>query len=74
MISCFDAVLKTLYELFFITNELDENIVRDRLIKKEKLMLGITNLEKEDISKMRNLTPKDINRLVCIQGIVIRCS
>jgi hypothetical protein len=37
---------------------MDENIVRDRLIKKEKLMLGITNLEKEDISKMRNLTPK----------------
>jgi DNA replication licensing factor MCM4 len=74
MISCFDAVLKTLYELFFITNEMDENIVRDRLIKKEKLMLGITNLEKEDISKMRNLTPKDINRLVCIRGIVIRCS
>lgn len=23
---------------------------------------------------MRNLTPKDINRLVCIRGIVIRCS
>lgn len=23
---------------------------------------------------MRNLTPKEINRLVCIRGIVIRCS
>jgi len=37
-------------------------------------MVGITNLEREDISIMRNLSPKDINRLVCIRGIVIRCS
>lgn len=53
---------------------MDDNLIRDRNLKKEKLMMGLTTLEKEEISIMRNLTPKDINRLVCIRGIVIRCS
>lgn len=44
MITCFDTVLKGLYELFFIANEMDENIVRERLNKKDKLMMGMTNL------------------------------
>ena len=47
MISCFDAVLKNLYELFFITNEMDENLIRERNFKKDKLMMGLTTLEKE---------------------------
>jgi DNA replicative helicase MCM subunit Mcm2 (Cdc46/Mcm family) len=53
---------------------MDEAKIRQREIKRDRLMMGITNLEREEISIMRNLTPKDINRLVCIRGIVIRCS
>lgn len=59
---------------FFINGEMDENVAQQRTIKKDRLMMGITNLEKDEISIMRNLSPKDINRLVCLRGIVIRCS
>lgn len=37
-------------------------------------MVGITHLDDEEINIMRNLTPKEINRLVSFKGIVIRCS
>jgi DNA replication licensing factor MCM4 len=41
-------------------------------IKKDKLMVGITDLDEETI--LRNLSPKQINRLISFRGIVIRCS
>ncbi len=44
MICCFDSVLKSLYETFFITNEMDETKIRQREIKRDRLMMGITNL------------------------------
>jgi hypothetical protein len=44
MISCFDAVLKGLYELFFIANEMDDNIIKEKISKKERLMLGLSCL------------------------------
>lgn len=53
---------------------MDETRVQQKMARKEKLMMGITNLEKDEISIMRNLSPKDINRLVCVRGIIIRCS
>lgn len=72
MISCFDYVLKSLYEKYFINDEIEEIRIHERLSKKEKLMIGITRLD--EITFMRNLTPKDINKLICFRGIVIRCS
>lgn len=47
MICCFDSVLKSLYEVFFIANEMDENKIQQRLIKKDRLMMGLVNLERE---------------------------
>jgi DNA replication licensing factor MCM4 len=35
-------------------------------------MMGIKYLD--EISYIRNLTPKDINKLICFRGIIIRCS
>ena len=74
MISCFDHVLKNMYERTYIDNEPDEHIVQDRNSKKDRLMMGIIGLCDEDIVSMRNMTPKDINKLICFRGIVIRCS
>lgn len=74
MISCFDHVLKNMYERHYIDNEMDEQIVQERHAKKDRLMLGITGLSDEDIVNMRSLSPKEINRLICFRGIVIRCS
>ena len=64
MISCFDHILKTMYESAFILEERDEHILQDRIAKKERLMMGITDLSDEDVTSMRNLTPKDINKLI----------
>ncbi len=35
-------------------------------------MMGIKNLD--EITHLRSLTPKDINKLIGFRGIVIRCS
>lgn len=35
-------------------------------------MVGITHLD--EITMLKNLSHKEINRLICFRGIVIRCS
>lgn len=72
MISCFDMTIKLLFEKYFIEPLTEESKIVEKRQKMERLMLGITHLD--ETTFMRNLTPKDINKLISFQGIVIRCS
>ena len=72
MISLFDLALKSLFKKFFIDLETDPSKVQKLTQRRDKLLIGITSLE--EISVLRNLTYKDINKLICFKGIVIRCS
>ena len=38
----------------------------------QRLLIGIINLERN--VQVRELNPKDINKLISVTGIVIRCS
>ena len=72
MISCFDMTIKLLFEKYFIETLSDEAAIFEKRKKMDRLMVGITHLD--EITLMRSLTPKDINKLISFQGIVIRCS
>lgn len=72
MISCFDYVLRSLYERYFVEPENDLIKREQKELKCSQLMMGIKHLD--EISYMRNLTTKDINKLICFRGIVIRSS
>ncbi len=72
MISCFDFVLKSLYERFFVENSHSETEKADREARRDKLMMGIKYLD--ELTEVKNLGPKNINRLICFRGIVIRAS
>jgi len=45
MISCFDFVLKSLYEKFFIENSNNELEKTERSERRDKLMMGIKYLD-----------------------------
>lgn len=72
MISFFDHVLKNLYERFFIENSHSESERQEREQRKERLMIGIKHID--ELTDVKSLGPKNINRLICIRGIVIRTS
>jgi hypothetical protein len=44
MISCFDIVLKDLYEKHFIEPETNEQTRSDKMKKKDNLMMGLNDL------------------------------
>lgn len=72
MISIFDETIKNLYEKYFIVNEEDKDIVQSKITKKNKLMIGIKSLDAT--MSLREINHKQVNRLVSLKGIVIRCS
>ncbi len=74
MISCFDQVLKDLFENYFIANETDDHTRVIRQEKKQRLMLGLKHLSESDLLLIKDLNPNKIGRLVAIRGIVIRVS
>jgi DNA replication licensing factor MCM4 len=74
MISCFDHVLKDVYDKYFIESETNE-VTRSRKVEqKESLMLGINHLHDNDMILIKDLNSSKIGRLVSLQGIVIRAS
>jgi DNA replication licensing factor MCM4 len=74
MISCFDQVLKDLYENYFIANETDATTRVAKQDKKQRLMLGLKHLAEADRTLIKELDSSKIGRLVALQGIVIRAS
>ena len=68
----FDTVLKELYAKYFIETAEITEVKLEREQVKDQLMIGIVNLD--DITIMRNLTPRDINKLICFRGLVVRNS
>ena len=68
----FDEVIKNLYEKHFIANEDDPLTLDKKLFKKAKLICSIRSLD-ETIS-LREIHHKQINRLISVKGIIIRCS
>ena len=41
-------------------------------MRRDKLMMGIKYLD--EITEVKNFNPKNINRLICFRGIIIRAS
>lgn len=74
MISCFDDVLKELYEKYFIEPETDLPTRAARKNRKQSLMMEIRHLDEEELICMKDLRPVMIGRLVFLRGIVIRSS
>jgi DNA replicative helicase MCM subunit Mcm2 (Cdc46/Mcm family) len=74
MISCFDDVLKALYEKYFIEPETDVATRVTRVNRKGTLMMEIKHLDEEESLCMKDLRPNMIGRLVFLRGIVIRSS
>jgi DNA replicative helicase MCM subunit Mcm2 (Cdc46/Mcm family) len=74
MISCFDDVLKALYEKYFIEAETDIETRVTRVHRKGRLMMEIKHLDEEESLCMKDLRPSMIGRLVFLRGIVIRSS
>ncbi len=73
MISFFDDVIKDLYHKRFIQNSnLDDNDLKMKIDKRDRMMVGIKKMN--EVTFMRNLSPKHINRLICFRGIVVRSS
>ena len=74
MISCFDDVVKALYEKYFVEPETDPYTRSRRQNKKPKLMMEIKHLDEEELVCMKDLRPAMIGRMVFLRGIVIRSS
>jgi DNA replication licensing factor MCM4 len=74
MISCFDDVLKALFEKYFIEPETDIPTKASRIHRRHKLMMNIRHLDEEELICMKDLRPCMIGRLVFLRGIVIRSS
>lgn len=72
MISAFDYTIKAIYDRMFIEPEPNTSIIDKKKLKKLKLMVSIVGLE--EITKLMDLEPRYINRLIAFRGIVIRCS
>jgi len=53
MISCFDMLLKELYDKYFIQPETDDTKITEKQIRRDSLMITIKNLD--EITKMREL-------------------
>lgn len=74
MISCFDDVLKALFEKYFIEPETDVATKASRIQRRHRLMMNIRHLDEEELVCMKDLRPNFIGRLVFLRGIVIRSS
>jgi DNA replication licensing factor MCM4 len=74
MISCFDAVLRELFQRFFVEPETNEATRVQRMIKRELILVSLKRLRREEQHTLRDLGPQHIGRLVSLQGIVIRMS
>ncbi len=74
MISCFDEVIKEIYEKYFIEPETDITSKRFKKLKKGQIMMGIKNLDEEENIQVKQLGPQFIGKLVSIRGIIIRSS
>jgi DNA replication licensing factor MCM4 len=72
MIIIFDAVIKKLYHEYFIANQENDENVEAKLARKQRLLGSIKGLP-ESFS-LREIDHQQINQLVSIKGIVIRCS
>ena len=72
MISCFDLVIKSLFEKLFVENSHTESDRLDREARKDRLMTGVKYLD--ELTEVKNLGPKNINRLISFRSIVIRVS
>lgn len=72
MISFFDHLAKQMYARMFVEPETDPAELLRRQQKRDRLMVSIVGLEK--VSVLRELTTREVNRLISFRGIVIRCS
>lgn len=72
MLNLFDDTVKMLYEKFFILNEQDPITMELKIIKKDKLTTVVKGLD--EITSLRDLNHTQVNRMISLRGIVIRCS
>ena len=74
MISCFDLVIKDLFQKYFIEQETEATQRLSKINHKEKIMMCLKGLHINDKMCVKQLGPNLIDRLVLIEAIVIRVS
>lgn len=74
MISCFDTVIKELYERYFIEPETDLQTRSNRQLRQAQLLVGLKGLHEEERICVKELGPQQIGRLILLRAIVIRVS
>ncbi|CAD8175634.1 unnamed protein product [Paramecium octaurelia] len=73
IIPIFDTVVqKVFYDDFLSLKARNEQEREEFRLYAQRLLIGIINLERN--VQVRELNPKDINKLISVTGIVIRCS
>ena len=68
----FDGVVQKLYDEYFIANQENGENIEMKLAKKQRLLGSIKSLDAS--FSLREIDHKQVNRLISIRGIIIRCS
>ena len=74
IITCFDDVLRDIYDKYYIEPETDDNTRKRKQQAKSKIMIDIKKLKKEDEVKIKDLSVPHLGKLVSVLGIIIRAS
>ena len=74
MISCFDQVIRDLYERYFIEPETNEKTKQEKTVKNASILMGIKGMHEEERISVKDLGPMNIGRLVVMRAIVVRVS
>lgn len=74
IISCFDMVLRDLYERYFMELETNNETLDIKKKRREQIKVGIINLTNRDKIMVKDLSPKKLGKLMAIRGLVIRVS
>lgn len=74
IISCFDMVLRDLYERYFMEPETNNETLDIKKKRREQIKVGIINLTNRDKIMVKDLSPKKLGKLMAIRGLVIRVS
>lgn len=74
MISCFDSVIRDLFERHFVEPETNPNTRSRQQSRVGTLLLGLKELHDEELLCVKELGPQSIGRLVMVRAIVVRVS
>lgn len=74
MISCFDSVIRHLFERHFVEPETNPSTRSKQQARMGTLLMGLKGLHDEELVCVKELGPRSIGRLVMVRAIVVRVS